>query len=171
MWEAECKQRRGRQRDTQNPKRGPGSELSAQSLMRGSNSQTVRSWPGPKSDAQPTEPPRSPMRHVEAFLSSLASSTPTWFTYLPLRLRPAFEVKPFHCPRHFMIMQQTVHFCSCNILGSGLITSKKTNVFWVVLCDERIMPACDFICSYNDLSPPKLIEGCKGYCSILATYL
>ena len=32
-----------RERETQNPKRAPGSELSAQSLTRGSNSQIVRS--------------------------------------------------------------------------------------------------------------------------------
>ena len=38
----------------------PGSELSAQSPTRGSNPQTVRSWPELKLDAQPTEPPRRP---------------------------------------------------------------------------------------------------------------
>ena len=32
-----------REKETQNPNQAPGSELSAQSLMRGSNSQTVRS--------------------------------------------------------------------------------------------------------------------------------
>ena len=32
-----------RERETQNLKQAPGSELSAQSLMQGSNSQTVRS--------------------------------------------------------------------------------------------------------------------------------
>ena len=32
-----------RERETQNPKQAPGSELSAQSQMRGSNPQTVRS--------------------------------------------------------------------------------------------------------------------------------
>ena len=32
-----------RERETQNPKQSPGSELSAQSPMQGSNSQTVRS--------------------------------------------------------------------------------------------------------------------------------
>ena len=37
--------------ETQNPKQAPGSELSAQSPMRGSNSQTVRSLPELKSDA------------------------------------------------------------------------------------------------------------------------
>ena len=49
-----------RERETQNPKQATGSELSAQSPTRGSNSQTTRSWPEPKSDAQPTEPPRRP---------------------------------------------------------------------------------------------------------------
>ena len=49
-----------RERGTQNPKLATGSELSAQSPTRGSNSRTVRSWPEPKSDAQSTEPPRRP---------------------------------------------------------------------------------------------------------------
>ena len=34
-----------RERETQNRRQAPGSEPSAQSLMRGSNSWTVRSWP------------------------------------------------------------------------------------------------------------------------------
>ena len=37
-----------------------GSVLIAASLMRGLNSQTGRSWPEPKSDSRPTEPPRRP---------------------------------------------------------------------------------------------------------------
>ena len=37
--------------ETQNPKQAPGSKLEAQSLMWGSNPQTVRPWPEPKSDA------------------------------------------------------------------------------------------------------------------------
>ena len=41
--ETEHEQGRGRQRETQNPKQAPGSELSAQSLMWGSNSETGRS--------------------------------------------------------------------------------------------------------------------------------
>ena len=40
-----------RERETQNPKQAPGSELSAQRPIWGSNSQTRRSWPEPKSDA------------------------------------------------------------------------------------------------------------------------
>ena len=49
-----------RERETQNSKQTPGSELSAQSPMWGSNPRTARSWPEPKSAAQPTEPPRHP---------------------------------------------------------------------------------------------------------------
>ena len=41
--ETECEWGRGRERETQNPKQAPGSDLSAQSLMRGLNPQTVRS--------------------------------------------------------------------------------------------------------------------------------
>ena len=40
-----------RERETQNPKQALGSESLAQSPTRGSNSQTGRSWPEPKSDA------------------------------------------------------------------------------------------------------------------------
>ena len=53
-----------RERETQNRKQAPGSEPSAQSPTRGSNSRTARSWPEPKSDAQPTEPPRRPYFHI-----------------------------------------------------------------------------------------------------------
>ena len=59
-----------RERETQNPKQAPGFELSAQSLTRGSNSQTARSGPEPKSGAQLTEPPRRP--NAEHFY--------TWFS-------------------------------------------------------------------------------------------
>ena len=38
--ETEHEQRRGRERETQTPKQAPGSELSAQSAVQGSNSQT-----------------------------------------------------------------------------------------------------------------------------------
>ena len=49
-----------RERETQMQKQAPGSEVSVQSPRQGSNSQTMRSWPEPKSVAQPTEPPRHP---------------------------------------------------------------------------------------------------------------
>ena len=41
--EREREKQRERERERQNPKQAPGSELSAQSLMRGSNPRTVRS--------------------------------------------------------------------------------------------------------------------------------
>ena len=41
--QTECKQRRGRESGTQNPKQAPGSELSAQSPTWGSNTPAVRS--------------------------------------------------------------------------------------------------------------------------------
>ena len=50
-----------RERETQDPEQAPGSEGSAQSPTRGSNAQTVRSRPEPRSDAQLTEPPRRPI--------------------------------------------------------------------------------------------------------------
>ena len=49
----------GQREETQ----APGSKLSAQSPMRGSNSQTVRSWPEAKSVAQLTEPPMYPNKY------------------------------------------------------------------------------------------------------------
>ena len=47
-----------RERETQNRKQVPGSELSAQSPTQGWNPRSVRPRSEPKSDAQPTEPPR-----------------------------------------------------------------------------------------------------------------
>ena len=49
-----------RERETQKLKEAPGSELSAQSPTQGSISQTVRSRPELKLEAQSTEPPRRP---------------------------------------------------------------------------------------------------------------
>ena len=63
FWDRERQSMNGvgqRERETQNPKQAPGSELSAQSPTRGSNSPAARSWPELKWDAQPTEPPRRP---------------------------------------------------------------------------------------------------------------
>ena len=50
----------GRERETQNLKQAPDSELSVQSPTRGLNPRTMRSRAELKSDAQPTEPPRRP---------------------------------------------------------------------------------------------------------------
>ena len=49
--ETEHERGRVRERETQNMKQAPGSELSAQSATRGSNSRTEKSWPEPKSAA------------------------------------------------------------------------------------------------------------------------
>ena len=68
-----------------------GSVLTAESLMRGSNSGTVRSRPEPKSDAQPTESPRHPRSvrflknyFTHFFLSSfgLVTLCPQLFSFL-----------------------------------------------------------------------------------------
>ena len=53
-----------KERETQNQKQATGSELPAQSLMEASNSQTVRSEPELKSDAQETEPPRQSLDNL-----------------------------------------------------------------------------------------------------------
>ena len=53
-----------REREMQNLKQAPGSELSAQIPTWGSNPQTTRSWPEPKSDAQLTERPRHPKTKI-----------------------------------------------------------------------------------------------------------
>ena len=49
-----------RETETQNTKQAPGSGLLAPSPTWGSNWRTTRSWPEPKLDAYPTEPPRCP---------------------------------------------------------------------------------------------------------------
>ena len=59
-----------RDREIQNLKQVPGSELSARSLSWGLNSQTERSWPEPKSDAQPTEPHRRPENIIPLLIDS-----------------------------------------------------------------------------------------------------
>ena len=72
-----------RDRETQNSKQAPGSELSVQSLTRVSNSRTVRSWTEPKSDAYPTEPPRCPK--ILFFKQSLIRNT--WTEFMTLRIK------------------------------------------------------------------------------------
>ena len=51
---------RVRERETQNLKQAPGSELWAQSPTRGSNSRTARSWPEPKSALNRLSHPGAP---------------------------------------------------------------------------------------------------------------
>ena len=92
--ETECEQGRGRERGRQNLKQAPGLELSAQSLRRGSNACTMRSWPELKLDAQPTEPPWCP---------SLSIFNPQFIQSLPLAV-----IKTVHYPSHY----HTTPFCS-----------------------------------------------------------
>ena len=72
MWMGEGQ----RERETQNPKQTPGSKLSTQSLMHGLNPRTMRSWPEPKLDSQPTEPPRCP-RFYQVITNSSTTCFPT----------------------------------------------------------------------------------------------
>ena len=72
-----------REREAQNLKQAPGSELSAQSLTRGLNSQTVRSWPESKSVTQPTEPPQVPLGLSNRFRYW---SLVTWLMILGLKV-------------------------------------------------------------------------------------
>ena len=65
-----------RDRVTQNLKQAPGSELSAQSLMRSSNPRAMKSWPELKSDAQQTKPARHPL---PVFLNVFASLNFSFF--------------------------------------------------------------------------------------------
>ena len=82
FWERGRELRKGKERETQYPKQAPGSELSAQSSMWGLNPWTVRSWSEPKSNAQPTEPARSP---CPLPLLTHSTACPAWHT-LPTAL-------------------------------------------------------------------------------------
>ena len=91
-----------RERETQNPKQAPGSELSAQSPMQRLNSQTARSWPEPKLDAQLTEPPRRPSLNVinGNDNSSLELNVITfWALYLVLNLSHLISLHPHSDPK------------------------------------------------------------------------
>ena len=61
-----------RERETQNRKQAPGSEPSAQSLTRGSNSQTARSWPGWSRTLNRLRHPGAPLLH---FLKDISKIT------------------------------------------------------------------------------------------------
>ena len=84
--ERQSTSRGGAERDTQNPKQVPGSELSAQSPMQVSNPWTVRSWPELKSDAQLTETPRHPIAIIS--LNNLSAPfLPLFFSGIPIMHR------------------------------------------------------------------------------------
>ena len=70
-----------RERETQNLKQAPSSELSVYSPTQGSNSLSCEIIPEPKWDTQPTEPPRHLYFYVSNFsyivLMELAAVGPT----------------------------------------------------------------------------------------------
>ena len=91
FWEKQSmsRGRAEREREAQNPKQAPGSEPSAESPMQGSSSWVswaMTSWPQPKLDAQPTEPPRRPLGVPFLFYGS--SRYPRLISYIPY---PALE--------------------------------------------------------------------------------
>ena len=68
-----------RERETQNPKRAPGSELAAQSPMWGSNPRAARSLPEPKPGTQPrSPPPRAPLSQNFHYGLTKIRVTPTF---------------------------------------------------------------------------------------------
>ena len=81
-----------RERETQNSRQAPGSELSAQSLTRGLKSSTARSWPEPKSDTYRLSHPGAP------------SSSFLMWTYFCLTssvfciIWPKFQMFGTYCP-------------------------------------------------------------------------
>ena len=111
------------ERETRNLKQAPGSELSAQSRTWGLNSGAVRSWPEPKSDTRPTEPPRSPPRPSSYVINALLSAskvvsvvycpwekTVTWTSLCVLRIRWPW----FLCPGSkfwFIFLQRRNYRC------------------------------------------------------------
>ena len=114
-----------RERETQNPKLAPGSQLPAQSPTWGSNTWTVRSWPEPKLDTEPTKPLRCFLSHNFTWFFC---QTGYWFktliqtlfkTLLPLGSDSSFGLR-------WPLMEGTLHF---HQLGLGVW------VAWVVTAD------------------------------------
>ena len=120
-----------RKRETQNPKRAPGSELSAQSPTRSSNPQTVRSWPEQKSDAQTTELPRRPSRFF---------SSPKWNDSLLGQL--CWDIKWVQAPRLFLDR--------CHLLASGLWETARHLTLCGALCPDG--PNAVHLCLMTNLS-------------------
>ena len=90
FWERETEHEQGRSREKgRDTESEAGSKLSAQSPTRGSNPQTARSWAKPKSDAQPTEPPRRPQIWKQPFLQR---------ALIPFNRKWYLDTKNAHCP-------------------------------------------------------------------------
>ena len=89
--ETACEQGRSRERETEFK---AGFALSAQNLMQGSNSRTVRSWPELKLDTQMTEPRRRP------FIWSLKRKSSILFPTGLFQLIPPRRTTR-NCTKHF----------------------------------------------------------------------
>ena len=113
-----------RERETQNPKEAPGSELSTRSLTRGSNPQTVRSWPELELDAPPTELPRGSCLFY-IYYRSIGFEESVWIFYHPsylygIKFRYLFQQFKTCCPIKCHRAQwraDECHFCA------GLMTA------------------------------------------------
>ena len=107
-----------KEKETQNLKQAPGSGLSAQSPTWGSNSQTVRSWPEPKLDTQPTELPRR--RWGVSYFALQCRLQCPWNIYLFLCILQVFllgvpasgtaRVRGFHVEFLFFLMSADLLF-------------------------------------------------------------
>ena len=106
-WEEGQRQREGKRRSQ------AGSQPSAWSPTWGSNSRTRRLWPEPKSDTQPTEPPRCPLDHIciHIFnvLESLHTIFPSGCPSVPSSPQPHQSVisclyDPVHSKRWYLIV-------------------------------------------------------------------
>ena len=122
FWETETEHKWGegqREKETQNPKQVPGSEISAQSLMWDSNPQMVRPWPQQKLDALLTEPPRCPKSVEGHFQCAMCYAMNT---YIQLQIRTVKD-KNHHWwqgVEGYMVLGDTHH------------TSLRRKVYWGV---------------------------------------
>ena len=95
------------EKETQNPKQDPGSELSAQSPMWGPNLQMVRSWPERKLDAQLTEPPQAPCKPFASdYMETDSESQVGWQSGLFARKCAHHWTSPVWQIQMFLIVNQ-----------------------------------------------------------------
>ena len=90
FWERQCVSRGVAEKEGDTEPQA-GSRLSAQSLMRGSNSRTVRSRPEPKSGHLTAWATQVPL-----LLSTFAVRVDIVWKWLPLALNPCVLLAPFH---------------------------------------------------------------------------
>ena len=125
-----------RERETQNRKQAPGSEPSAQSLTRGSNSRTARSWPGWSQTLNRLRHPGAP-------------------TLLFSKLRSIFQVTAERTASHIKHRITTQLLCSlyqsvCPQSGFQIPSlSLGLHTTWHV---GSKYPTCVFWCSYLELN-------------------